>query len=158
MNDTLGDMRRLRNLIIITNSYTECVATPVDYRVWKACRKVNPKLRVHLVTEGKHKKEITFQHRAPVKSIVYDTPYTQVVEGLSKSWMDKSSNTIFFEGFNLRHQFSRGRIRHRLGGVRAQAASAVPHGQVVSREAGLRLRLPRQKVPLCSHTGQWHTI
>ena len=143
MNDTLGDMRRLRNLIIITNSYTECVATPVDYRVWKACRKVNPKLRVHLVTEGKHKKEITFQHRAPVKSIVYDTPYTQVVEGLSKSWMDKSSNTIFFEGFNLRHQFSRGRIRHRLGGVRAQAASAVPHGQVVSREAGLRLRLPR---------------
>ena len=89
MNDTLGDMRRLRNLIIITNSYTECVATPVDYRVWKACRKVNPKLRVHLVTEGKHKKEITFQHRAPVKSIVYDTPYTQVVEDLSKSWMDK---------------------------------------------------------------------
>ena len=97
MNDTLGDMRRLRNLIIITNSYTECVATPVDYRVWKACRKVNPKLRVHLVTEGKHKKEITFQHRAPVKSIVYDTPYTQVVEGLSKSWIDKSSKTNFFK-------------------------------------------------------------
>ena len=94
MNDTLGDMRRLRNLIIITNSYTECVATPVDYRVWKACRKVNPKLRVHLVTEGKHKKEITFQHRAPVKSIVYDTPYTQV--GPRAGW------TIVLKQFSLK--------------------------------------------------------
>ena len=82
--ECIGDMKRLRNLIIITNSYTECVAAPVDYRVWKSCRKVNPKLRVHLVTEGKHKKEVTFQHRAPVKSIVYDTPYTQVAK-LSKT-------------------------------------------------------------------------
>ena len=65
--ECIGDMRRLRNLILVTNSYTECVASPVDYRVWKACRKVNPKLRVHLVTEGKHKKEITFQHRGAIQ-------------------------------------------------------------------------------------------
>lgn len=71
-------MPRLRNVTIMTNSYTECVATPVDYRVWKQARKTNPRLRVHLVTEGKHSKEVTFQSRAPVKSIVYDTPYTRV--------------------------------------------------------------------------------
>jgi F-box protein 39 len=73
-----GDMPRIRNIIILTNNYTECVPSPVDYRVWKQCRKSNPRLRVHLVTEGKHKKELTFQARAPIKSIVYDTPYTQV--------------------------------------------------------------------------------
>ena len=72
-------MPKMRNLQILTNSYTECVPTPVDYRVWKQCRKSNPRLRVHMVTEGKHSKEITFQSRAPVKSIVYDTPYTRVM-------------------------------------------------------------------------------
>ena len=70
-------MPRLRNVILVSNAYSECVATPVDYRVWKECRKSNPRLRVHLVTEGKHNKEITFQTRAPVKSVVYDTPYTK---------------------------------------------------------------------------------
>ena len=126
-------MKRLRNLIIITNNYTECVATPVDYRVWKSCRKVNPKLRVHLVTEGKHKKEITFQHRAPVKSIVYDTPYTQVPCHVAKfvwiiGWTKLMAALI---GFNLRHQPSRGRVWHRLGGLRAQKTSTVPHGQII---------------------------
>ncbi len=71
-------MPKLRNLQIKTNSYTECVPAPVDYRVWKQCRRSNPRLRVHLVTEGKHSKEHTFQSRAPVKSVVYDTPYTRV--------------------------------------------------------------------------------
>eukprot|EP00095_Tigriopus_kingsejongensis_P000406 maker-scaffold19_size710362-snap-gene-4.16 protein:Tk00406 transcript:maker-scaffold19_size710362-snap-gene-4.16-mRNA-1 annotation:"hypothetical protein L798_10119" len=76
--ECIGDMPRLRNLIILTNQYTECIPTPVDYRVWKQTRKTNPRLRVHLMTEGKHSKEITFQTRAPVKSVVYDTPYTRV--------------------------------------------------------------------------------
>ncbi len=43
--ECFGDMRRLRNLIVVTNGYTECVPAPVDYRVWKQCRKSNPKLR-----------------------------------------------------------------------------------------------------------------
>ena len=74
----LGDMKRLRNIQIVTNKYTECVVEPVDYRIWKAVRKVNPRLRVHLITEGLHSKEITFQHKAPVKSIIYDSPYIPV--------------------------------------------------------------------------------
>lgn len=75
--ECLGDMPKLRNVVLMTNNYTECTPTPVDYKVWKAARKSNPRLRVHLVTEGKHSKEITFQGRAPVKSVVYDTPYTR---------------------------------------------------------------------------------
>ncbi|TRY74482.1 hypothetical protein TCAL_01322 [Tigriopus californicus] len=76
--ECLGDMPKMRNIQIITNNYTECVPTPVDYRIWKECRKSNPRLRVHLITEGKHSKELTFQARAPVRSVVYDTPYTKV--------------------------------------------------------------------------------
>jgi hypothetical protein len=73
-----GDLPYLRNLQLVSNAYTDCVSPAVDYRVWKACRKANPRLRVHLVTEGKHNREITFQTSAPVKSIVYDTPYSRV--------------------------------------------------------------------------------
>jgi len=73
--ECLGDMKKLRNIQIVTNKYTEVTVPPVDYRVWKAVRKVNPRLRVHLVTEGRHRNEITFQQKAPVKSIVYDSPY-----------------------------------------------------------------------------------
>lgn len=73
--ECFGDMKKLRNVQIITNAYTESVAPPVDYRVWKACRKANPRLRVHLITEGKHRHEVTFQQRAPVKSVIYDSPY-----------------------------------------------------------------------------------
>jgi len=75
--ENISSMPKLRNIHIVSNAYSECVPTPVDYRIWKQCRKRHPRLRVHLVTEGKHKKDLTYQTRAPVKSLVYDTPYTR---------------------------------------------------------------------------------
>jgi len=75
--EALAGLERLRNLHIVTNAYSEPIPTPVDYRVWKALRKAAPKIRVHIVTEGKHRKEVVFQTRAPVKSVVYDTPYAR---------------------------------------------------------------------------------
>jgi len=78
--EALVGLQRLRNLHIVSNAYSQPEATPVDYRVWRAARRKCPRLRVHMVTEGKHKKEITFQTRAPVKSIVYDTPFTRVTQ------------------------------------------------------------------------------
>ena len=65
------------------------------------------------------------------------------------------NQTCAHVGFNLRHQPGGGRIWYRLGSLRAQKTSTVPHGQIVSWEAGFRLRLPRQEVSLCSYTGQW---
>lgn len=67
----------LRNLHIVQNKYTEH-GKSLGYRVWKACRRANPRLRVHLCLEGLCKKEIIWQPRAPVKSIVYDSPYAKV--------------------------------------------------------------------------------
>jgi len=75
--ESISGMPKLRNVQIVSNAYSECIPTPVDYRIWKQCRKTHPRLRVHLVTEGRHKKELTFQTKAPVKSLVYDTPYTR---------------------------------------------------------------------------------
>lgn len=68
---------RLYNLHIVQNKYTE-QGKSLGYKVWKACRAANPRLRVHLCLEGPCKKEIIWQPRAPVKSIVYDSPYTKV--------------------------------------------------------------------------------
>ena len=59
--ENIAKMPKLRNLEIVSNAYSESVPTPVDYRIWKQCRKIHPRLRVHLVTEGKHRKEMTFQ-------------------------------------------------------------------------------------------------
>ena len=59
--ESIAKMPKLRNLEIVSNAYSECVPTPVDYRIWKQCRKIHPRLRVHLVTAGKHRKEMTFQ-------------------------------------------------------------------------------------------------
>lgn len=67
----------LRNLHILQNKYTEH-GKSLGYRVWKACRAGNPRMRVHLRLEGLCKKEIIWQPRANVKSIVYDSPYSKV--------------------------------------------------------------------------------
>lgn len=48
-------------------------------RCWKEVRLRNPRLRVHLRLEGKPRhKEIIWQQGAPVKSVLYHSPYTQV--------------------------------------------------------------------------------
>ena len=73
-----GDMHKLRNVILTINPFTDCLSIPVDPRIWKLCRKNNPNLRIHLLTEGKRTKEVVFQEGAPVKSIVYDSSHVKV--------------------------------------------------------------------------------
>ncbi|XP_018027591.1 uncharacterized protein LOC108682857 isoform X1 [Hyalella azteca] len=68
---------KLRNMHILQNKYTEN-GRSVHYKSWKQCRQNNPRLRVHLSTEGSSKKELYWQQRAPVKSIVYDSPYSKI--------------------------------------------------------------------------------
>ncbi|XP_066981558.1 uncharacterized protein [Macrobrachium rosenbergii] len=68
---------QVRNLYIVQNKYTEH-GKSLNYKAWKKCRMNNNRLRVHLCTEGNFKKEIIWQERAPVKSIVYDSPYARI--------------------------------------------------------------------------------
>ncbi|XP_069997731.1 F-box only protein 39 isoform X1 [Penaeus vannamei] len=67
----------VRNMFIVQNKYTEN-GRILDPLAWKRCRKTNPRLRVHLSSEGNSKKEILWQRRAPVKSIVYESPYAKI--------------------------------------------------------------------------------
>uniref|UniRef100_A0A6A7FS53 F-box/LRR-repeat protein 21 n=1 Tax=Hirondellea gigas TaxID=1518452 RepID=A0A6A7FS53_9CRUS len=68
---------KLRNMHILQNKYTEN-GRAVNYKHWRKCRANNPRLRVHLSTEGSSKQELYWQQRAPVKSIVYDSPYSRI--------------------------------------------------------------------------------
>lgn len=74
--ELLGNSK-VRNMHIVQNKYTEN-GRSVHYKCWKQCRASNPRLRVHLRTEGSSKKELYWQVRAPVKSIVYDSPYSRI--------------------------------------------------------------------------------
>ncbi|XP_063610976.1 uncharacterized protein LOC134784757 isoform X1 [Penaeus indicus] len=67
----------IRNMFIVQNKYTES-GRILDPLAWKRCRTTNPRLRVHLSSEGNSKKEILWQRRAPVKSIVYESPYAKI--------------------------------------------------------------------------------
>ncbi|XP_013785911.1 uncharacterized protein LOC106469936 [Limulus polyphemus] len=67
----------LRDLYLVQNKYTD-MALAVPVKAWRECRCLSPKLRVHLVVEGKVKQEVVWQEGANVISIVYNTPYNQV--------------------------------------------------------------------------------
>ena len=48
-------------MMMIMMMLTMMILMMIMTRIWKQLRKIHPRLRVHLVTEGKHKKELTFQ-------------------------------------------------------------------------------------------------
>ncbi|CAL4067253.1 unnamed protein product [Meganyctiphanes norvegica] len=72
------------NMYIVQNKFTE-QGRSIPSKIWKSCRKENSSLRVHLITEGDHtegstksKREDLWQPGAPVKSILYDSPYPRM--------------------------------------------------------------------------------
>ncbi|CAG7721999.1 unnamed protein product, partial [Allacma fusca] len=65
---------RLEQLYIIQNSYTER-AIPVDAKSWE---NVGKKFSVFLRTVGKLDREIIWQEKSPVISLLYDCPKTRV--------------------------------------------------------------------------------
>ncbi|KAF0296493.1 hypothetical protein FJT64_006052 [Amphibalanus amphitrite] len=69
---------KLRNLHLIQNEHTESTGS-VGRRSWRDARLRNSRLRVHLRLEGKPRhQEIIWQQDAPVKSILYRSPYIAV--------------------------------------------------------------------------------
>lgn len=69
---------RLQHLHILQNRYTPVDVGPVDSFDWKHCVKTNPTLRVHLRVESVHDRQVLWQPSAPVSSIIYKSPNTQV--------------------------------------------------------------------------------
>ena len=72
---------KLRHLHIVQNTYTEW-GVSVDAKTWMKMVKQNRRIKVHLSSSGKPKNEIIWQERAPVSSILYESPYSKVNDQL----------------------------------------------------------------------------
>ncbi|KAJ4439641.1 hypothetical protein ANN_07769 [Periplaneta americana] len=72
---------KLRHLHIVQNRYTpgEVNIRPVPARVWRQCKRSNTNLAVHLELEGARDRDILWQDRAPVHSILYDSRYIKMM-------------------------------------------------------------------------------
>ncbi len=80
-----GDMQTLQNVVLVVNRMTECPSIFVEPGIWQSARTRNPNLKVHLVMEGTKSKDFNFQVGAPVKSIIFDTSYAEVI---TRSFVD----------------------------------------------------------------------
>lgn len=78
---------KLKHLHILQNRFTpsELVLLPVSGKAWYSCRKANPSLSVHLEVESQRERDIIWQERAPVRSIIYDSPLAKVTYVVSNS-------------------------------------------------------------------------
>lgn len=71
---------RIRHLHLLQNRYTPssiCI-TPCNAKAWRIVKRDNSNLCVHLRVESTKDGEVLIQPEAPVYSIMYQTPKTQV--------------------------------------------------------------------------------
>ncbi|XP_060527532.1 uncharacterized protein LOC132702781 [Cylas formicarius] len=68
---------KLKHLHILQNTYTmdDVFVPAVAAAAWKAMRKINQKLNVHLAVESKRPKRLVWQEGAPVRSVLYDSSH-----------------------------------------------------------------------------------
>ncbi|KAJ9600397.1 hypothetical protein L9F63_009325 [Diploptera punctata] len=73
----------LHHLHIVQNRYTpgEINFRSIPARAWRLCRRANPKLKVHLELEGSRDRDILWQDRAPVYSILYNSRHVKMLSG-----------------------------------------------------------------------------
>ncbi|KAL1140335.1 hypothetical protein AAG570_000267 [Ranatra chinensis] len=69
----LGESQ-LKELHIVQNRYTPQDVAPMNPKAWTACARRNTRLRVHLSLESIRERCILWQERAPVASILYNSP------------------------------------------------------------------------------------
>lgn len=73
---------RLQHLHLLQNRYTPASVqlSPCSAKAWRIVKRDNPGLKVHLRVESAiGDNEILMQPDAPVYSILYETPKTQVI-------------------------------------------------------------------------------
>ncbi|KAK7872795.1 hypothetical protein R5R35_011919 [Gryllus longicercus] len=71
----------LRHLHIVQNRYTPAevgLLRSLSARAWRQCRNSNPYLCVHFSMDGVRNRDVVWQDKAPVRSIVYDSPHVKV--------------------------------------------------------------------------------
>ncbi|XP_052132942.1 uncharacterized protein LOC113216018 isoform X1 [Frankliniella occidentalis] len=105
---------KLRHLHILQNSFTpsELMLFPVAGKAWKMCRKDNPGLSVHLKVESLKEREVVWQEKAPVRSIIYNSPLTKIQSQSVMTIIDLYSQDLRAYGHLGLPRFQRSRSFH----------------------------------------------
>ncbi|KAF4521445.1 hypothetical protein B566_EDAN010602 [Ephemera danica] len=74
----LGSCATLRHLHVLQNRYTPERQVSAPWRAWRQCRRDNPQLSVHLEAQNTREGDVVWQQCAPVRSILYKSPYIRV--------------------------------------------------------------------------------
>lgn len=105
---------RLRHLHILQNRFTpsELILLPVSGRAWQLCRKSNIHLSVHLELESQREREIIWQERAPVRSIIYNSPLAKIQSESIMTTIDLYAKDLRAYGHLGLPRFQRSRSFH----------------------------------------------
>lgn len=104
----LGSCSNLTNLYLLQNRYTpsSISISPCSPKGWNLLKKDNPSLRVHLRVENLTNGEILLQPEAPVYSLTYQTPKTQITSEKILSFVDNYRYTLTVFGYELLPKFT----------------------------------------------------
>ncbi|KAJ8974662.1 hypothetical protein NQ317_011979, partial [Molorchus minor] len=71
---------KLEHLHILQNRYTpyDAIIKPVSPNAWQKCRQNNSALNVHLQVESLKEKPLIWQERAPVRTVLFDSPHIRL--------------------------------------------------------------------------------
>lgn len=91
----------LRHLHIFQNSYSPTTPAACSAKAWKALRKENQKIQVHLRIESTTNADMTFQPNAPVYSVTYRTPKNRITSEKVMQIVDMYKYTLTTFGHEL---------------------------------------------------------
>lgn len=91
----LSCSKSLQHLHVVQNAYTE-PCSGIDAKCWADFHRKNPSVQVHLKSMGKTKREIVWQERARVSSVLYNSRYAQVDHTFNFSLI-----AIYVQSFSL---------------------------------------------------------
>ncbi|XP_055920996.1 F-box only protein 39 [Eupeodes corollae] len=98
---------KLEHLNILQNRYTPIAGsiTACGAKAWRALKRDNPSLKVHLRVESASDGEILLQPEAPVYSILYNAPKTKIKPDLLIRMVDHYKGTLTTYGHELLPKF-----------------------------------------------------
>ncbi|XP_055388355.1 F-box/LRR-repeat protein 3, partial [Condylostylus longicornis] len=98
---------KLKHLFLYQNRYTP-MSTSIrncSEKAWKIIKRDNPELKVHIKVESFQSNEFVFQPEAPVYSILYNSPNTQINAQALIRTIDNYKKTLCVYGHELLPQF-----------------------------------------------------
>lgn len=110
----------IKTVTLYQDEYT-CLSVPASWSAWKELRKNVPNLRVELFLTGPTRSEMVLQPRAPVQSILYNTPYSVMKVEVLLFIIENYSETLKVFGHQLLPK------EHRLKSFRDRPDSSLVH-------------------------------